>query len=84
MNETLRKALVESGIVTEDQMRSAESHARSAGTSVEQSLVSLDFARFDDLGRVLFDQAALAAGDGLKDPAAYVRRLNKLLLELSA
>ncbi|WP_312320816.1 molecular chaperone HtpG [Stenotrophomonas sp.] len=43
-----------------------------------------DTARFDDLSRVLFDQAALAAGDSLKDPAAYVRRLNKLLLELSA
>jgi len=43
-----------------------------------------DAARFDDLSRVLFYQAALAAGDTLKDPAAYVRRLNKLLLELSA
>ncbi|MCW4453990.1 molecular chaperone HtpG [Flavobacterium sp. MXW15] len=43
-----------------------------------------DEARFGDLSRVLFDQAALAAGDSLKDPAAYVRRLNKLLLELSA
>ena len=43
-----------------------------------------DAARFDDLSRVLFEQAALAAGDTLKDPAAYVRRLNKLLLELSA
>jgi len=39
---------------------------------------------FNDLGRVLFDQAALAAGDSLKDPGAYVARLNKLLLELSA
>jgi len=43
-----------------------------------------DGERFDDLGRVLFDQAALAAGDSLKDPGAYVARLNKLLLELSA
>ena len=43
-----------------------------------------DMDRFNDLARVLFDQAALAAGDGLKDPAAYVRRLNRLLLELSA
>ncbi len=43
-----------------------------------------DAGRFGDLSRVLFDQAALAAGDTLKDPAAYVRRLNRLLLELSA
>ncbi|WP_223481309.1 molecular chaperone HtpG, partial [Pseudomonas sp. BF-B-15] len=32
--------------------------------------------RFGDLSHILFDQAALAAGDSLKDPAAYVRRLN--------
>ncbi|WP_462383251.1 molecular chaperone HtpG [Pseudomonas sp. Marseille-QA0892] len=43
-----------------------------------------DEDRFADLSLVLFDQAALAAGDSLKDPASYVRRLNKLLIELSA
>jgi len=42
-----------------------------------------DKGRFGELAHVLFDQAALAAGDTLKDPAGYVRRLNKLLLELS-
>jgi len=42
-----------------------------------------DQDRFADLARILFDQAALASGDGLKDPAAYVKRLNKLLLELA-
>ena len=40
--------------------------------------------RFGDLAHILFDQAALAAGDSLKDPAAYVSRLNKLLVEMSA
>jgi molecular chaperone HtpG len=43
-----------------------------------------DEDRFGDLTHILFDQAALAAGDSLKDPAGYVRRLNKLLVELSA
>ncbi|MDO9618049.1 MAG: molecular chaperone HtpG [Pseudomonas sp.] len=43
-----------------------------------------DEQRFADLTHILFDQAALAAGDNLKDPAAYVQRLNKLLVELSA
>ena len=43
-----------------------------------------DEDRFVDLSHILFDQAALAAGDSLKDPAAYVQRLNKLLVELSA
>lgn len=40
-------------------------------------------ARFDDLAHILFDQAHLAEGGQLVDPAAYVQRLNKLLLELS-
>lgn len=39
--------------------------------------------RFGDLAHVLFDQASLAEGGQLHDPAAYVQRLNKLLLELS-
>ena len=43
-----------------------------------------DEERFVDLSHILFDQAALAAGDSLKDPATYVRRLNKLLVEMSA
>ncbi len=42
-----------------------------------------DGERFDALGLILFDQAALAAGHGLKDPAQYVGRLNKLLVELA-
>lgn len=41
-------------------------------------------ARFDELAHVLLDQAILAEGGQLSDPAAYVQRLNKLLLELSA
>lgn len=43
-----------------------------------------DEERFGDLSRLLFDQAMLAAGDSLDDPASFVARLNKLLLELSA
>lgn len=39
--------------------------------------------RFNDLTWILFDQACLAGGDSLKDPASYVSRLNKLLLELT-
>ncbi|WP_041523296.1 molecular chaperone HtpG [Gilvimarinus agarilyticus] len=42
-----------------------------------------DEDRFADLSKVLFDQANLAEGSHLNDPAAYVQRLNKLLLELS-
>jgi molecular chaperone HtpG len=35
--------------------------------------------RFDDLAHILFDQALLAEGGQLEDPAAYVRRVNSLL-----
>ncbi len=51
---------------------------------IEKLDAEADMDRFNDLAHVLFDQAALAAGDSLKDPAGYVRRLNELLLELSA
>jgi molecular chaperone HtpG len=42
-----------------------------------------DEDRFAELTHVLFDQAQLAEGRHLEDPAAYVHRLNRLLLELS-
>ena len=35
---------------------------------------------FDDLAHILFDQALLAEGGQLDDPAAYVRRVNALLV----
>ncbi len=41
-----------------------------------------DEDRFADLAHILFDQASLAEGGHLADPAAYVQRLNKLLLDL--
>lgn len=40
--------------------------------------------RVEDLVQVIYEQARLAGGESLKDAAAYVRRINKLLLELSA
>jgi molecular chaperone HtpG len=43
-----------------------------------------DEERFADLSRVLLDQATLAEGGQLEDPAAFVHRLNKLMLSLSA
>lgn len=42
-----------------------------------------DDTRFADLADVLFDQAQLADGRQLEDPAAFVQRLNRLLLERS-
>jgi molecular chaperone HtpG len=42
-----------------------------------------DEDRFSDLAAILFDQASLAEGGQLDDPASYIQRLNKLLLDLS-
>lgn len=36
--------------------------------------------KFDDWSHLLFDQALLAEGGQLEDPAAFVKRLNELLL----
>ena len=50
--------------------------------NAEHALVkrmSGDDARFDDLAHILFDQALLAEGGQLEDPAAYVARVTKLL-----
>ena len=35
--------------------------------------------RFEDLAQILFDQAVLADGGQLEDPAAYVQRVTRLL-----
>jgi len=42
-----------------------------------------DEGRFADLARLLFDQALLAEGGQLEDPAGFVQRINKLMLSLS-
>jgi molecular chaperone HtpG len=40
-------------------------------------------ARFEDWCHLLFDQSILAEGGALEDPAAFVKRLNDLMLTLS-
>ena len=50
--------------------------------NAEHALVKLldGSAHFDDLANILFDQALLAEGGQLEDPAAYVKRVNALLV----
>ena len=43
----------------------------------------LDDTRFSDWSSILFDQALLAEGGQLEDPASYVKRLNTLLLQVA-
>jgi len=40
-------------------------------------------AKFDDWSNILFDQAMLAEGGNLADPAAFVKRLNEMLLGMT-
>jgi molecular chaperone HtpG len=40
-------------------------------------------ARFADWSSILFDQAALAEGGQLADPAGFVRKLNEMLLAMA-
>ena len=39
--------------------------------------------RFGDWSHILFDQALLAEGGQLDDPASFVKRLNELMLALA-
>ncbi len=47
---------------------------------VERLKSEKDEARFNDLAYVLFDQALLAEGGQLNDPASFVKRMNSLLV----
>jgi molecular chaperone HtpG len=42
-----------------------------------------DDVRFGDWSQVLFDQALLAEGGQLEDPAGFVKRLNQLVLAMT-
>jgi molecular chaperone HtpG len=48
---------------------------------VERLRESADDAAFADLAHVLYDQAMLAEGGELDDPAIFVRRVNRLIVE---
>ena len=43
-----------------------------------------DDDRFNDWGRILFDQALLSEGGKLEDPAGFVHRLNEMFVEISS
>jgi molecular chaperone HtpG len=45
--------------------------------------LKIEEKKFDDWASVLFDQALLAEGGQLDDPASFVKRINQLMLEMS-
>jgi molecular chaperone HtpG len=50
---------------------------------VKRLKAEADEARFADWSHILFEQAMLAEGGQLEDPASFVRRLNELMLTLA-
>ena len=50
---------------------------------VERLKDESDSSRFSDWSHILFDQATLAEGGQLDDPATFVKRLNELMLALA-
>jgi molecular chaperone HtpG len=50
---------------------------------VERMKAERDASRFSDWSQILFDQATLAEGGQLDDPAMFVKRLNDLMLTLA-
>jgi molecular chaperone HtpG len=48
---------------------------------VERLKETPDGESFSDLAHVLYDQAMLAEGGELDDPAVFVRRVNRLIVE---
>ena len=50
---------------------------------VERLRQEADATRFADWSHILFDQATLAEGGHLDDPATFVKRLNELMLALA-
>ena len=51
---------------------------------IERLKNEADDTRFGDWSQVLFDQALLAEGGQLEDPAGFVKRLNQLVLAIEA
>ena len=49
---------------------------------VKKMAAEKDAARFSDWSSIIFDQAMLADGGALEDPAAFVVKLNNLILSL--
>jgi molecular chaperone HtpG len=51
---------------------------------VQRLKFETDDARFKDWSHILFDQALLAEGGQLDDPAAFVKRLNQLMVAMTS
>ena len=81
MGMQMRRILESAGQATPDNKRIFEINPKHP--LVVKLNDETDMDRFKDLTQVLYDQSILSEGSQLEEPAAYVQRLNKLLLELA-
>ena len=78
MSTQLARMLKQAGQAVPEVKPILEVNAQHALVKKLESVV--DAAHFDDLAHILFDQALLAEGGMPADPAAYVKRVNALLV----
>ena len=81
MGMQMRRILAQAGQSLPDAKRIFEVNANHP--LVTRLDAETDEARFDRLAKVLFDQALLAEGSQLEDPATFVKNLNEFLLEVA-
>jgi molecular chaperone HtpG len=79
MGEQLRRIMAASGQKTPDSKPVLE--VNPDHPLIRRLGSDLGSPRFDDIARVVLDQAILAEGRPLADPASFVQRLNRLLLD---
>jgi molecular chaperone HtpG len=82
MGQQMRRLLQAAGQKAPESKPTLELNPRHA--LVRRLADEVDEDRFGDLAGVLLDQAQLAGGGQLDDPARFVRRLNRLLLDVAA
>ena len=82
LNPSLRRMLEASGQALPDARPILEVNV--GHPLVARLAAETDDGRFDALAHVVLDHALLAEGSPLDDPAAYVQRMNSLLLELDS
>jgi len=82
LNPSLRRMLEASGQALPESKPILEINA--GHRLVERLSSETDDERFDALAHIVLDHALLAEGSQLDDPAAYVQRMNSLLLELDS
>ena len=79
MSAHLERLLKQAGQIGHDKATKPILEINTQHALVQRLQADLDNPRADDIAHILFDQAVLAEGGHLADPADYVKRVNALL-----